>query len=60
MNWVIHDKKMRAFIAIELVDMVKAELVDFMEHVKRNRIEGLRTVDPKGVHLTLKFLRDIV
>ena len=53
-------KKMRAFLAIELVDAVKAELADFIEHIKRKRIEGLRTVDLKGVYVTLKFLRDIV
>ena len=49
----------RAFVAIELDDSVKAHIAAASEALRRERIDGLRLVRPEGVHLTLKFLGNI-
>ena len=49
----------RAFIAVELDESVKARIAHIIESLRRERIEGLRLVRPEGVHLTLKFFGDI-
>lgn len=49
----------RAFVAIELDDGVKARIASAIEFLRAERIEGLRLARAEGVHLTLKFLGDI-
>lgn len=49
----------RAFVAVELDDGVKAHIAAAIEFLRAERIEGLRLVRAEGVHLTLKFLGDI-
>jgi 2'-5' RNA ligase len=46
----------RAFVAIELSDEVKADLGRQVELLRQANLRGLRLVRPEGVHLTLKFL----
>ncbi|MAE62499.1 MAG: RNA 2',3'-cyclic phosphodiesterase [Planctomycetaceae bacterium] len=47
----------RCFIAIELDDAARADLADFMQQVN---IEGLRPTAPENLHLTVKFLGNVV
>jgi len=53
-------EEVRSFIAIELPDELKAELAQLQEKLKRGRSTGVKWVDPYGIHLTLKFLGNIV
>ena len=50
---------MRAFIAVELPDVVVDELRRALSHIQGAGIQNLRVVRPEGIHLTLKFLGDI-
>ena len=52
--------RIRAFLAIELDDTVKAALSGIVDGLRRAEIGGLRLVEPDGVHLTLKFLGDML
>ena len=52
----------RCFIAIELDDAVRGELAQLQERLRRKPFmdeRSIRWVDPKLVHLTLKFLGDV-
>ena len=49
----------RAFVAVELDERVKAHIAAAIESMRGERIEGLRPARAEGVHLTLKFLGDI-
>ena len=49
----------RAFVAAELDDSIKAHIAAAIEQLHEERIDNLRLVRPEGVHLTLKFLGDI-
>ena len=49
---------MRTFIAIELPDTVKKELVQLIDGLKSSQAD-VKWVNPKGIHLTLKFLGNI-
>ena len=49
----------RAFVAVELSDEVKAHIAAAIEQLRSEQINNLRLVRPEGVHLTLKFLGDI-
>jgi len=51
--------KMRAFIAVELPDVVLDDLRRAISHIQDAGIHNLRVVRPEGIHLTLKFLGDI-
>ena len=51
--------KLRAFVAVELDDSVKACIAAAIDFLRVERIEGLRLARVEGVHLTLKFLGDI-
>ena len=51
--------KARVFIAVELPDKAKAEIAALISAISSLRVSAARTVRPKGVHLTLKFLGDI-
>jgi 2'-5' RNA ligase len=51
--------KMRAFIAVQLPDVVLGELRRALNLMRGAEIHNLRTVKPEGIHLTLKFLGDI-
>ncbi|MBI2935954.1 MAG: RNA 2',3'-cyclic phosphodiesterase [Chloroflexi bacterium] len=53
------EQPIRAFIAIDLPEDVKKALASLIDSLKRRRVEGVRWVNPDGVHLTLKFLGDI-
>lgn len=46
-------------MAIELPEGLKKELVGLVEHLKSGGHSGVRWVDPRGIHLTLKFLGDV-
>ena len=51
--------EIRAFIAIELPESVRAQLGRIQGQLKPGHEGVVRWVDPKGVHLTLKFLGNI-
>ena len=52
--------RIRAFLAVELDETVKAALSGIVDGLRRAKIGGLRLVEPGSVHLTLKFLGDIL
>lgn len=49
----------RAFIAIELPDSVKAALSGLQERLRSGGPSPVKWVEPDGVHLTLKFLGNV-
>ena len=52
-------EQVRSFVAIELPEGLKDELVRLSERLKSGSHSGVRWVDPRGIHLTLKFLGDV-
>jgi 2'-5' RNA ligase len=52
-------EKIRSFIAIELPGEVKQALTRLQEELKSSGSLPLRWVEPKNIHVTLKFLGDI-
>lgn len=53
-------EQIRSFIAIELADELKGELARLQDKLKSGRPSGVKWVDPYSIHLTLKFLGNIV
>jgi 2'-5' RNA ligase len=49
----------RSFVAIELPEELKQELVEIVDRLSAGGQPGVRWVDPRGIHLTLKFLGDV-
>ena len=49
---------MRTFLAINLQDNVKEELIGIQEQLK-SRMQGIRWVNIQNLHITLKFLGEI-
>jgi 2'-5' RNA ligase len=49
----------RAFIAIELPDSVKAVLSGLQERLRRGGPAPVKWVEPDGMHLTVKFLGNV-
>lgn len=49
----------RAFIAIEIPSDIKTFLKDLQSRLKRNNPNSIKWVEPKNMHLTLKFLGNI-
>ena len=52
-------EQIRAFIAVELPDEVKAGLAQLQAQLKAGQQPAVKWVDPYAVHLTLKFLGNI-
>jgi 2'-5' RNA ligase len=52
-------EQIRSFIAIELPDGLKSELVQLEARLKSSEQFRVKWVDPNGIHLTLKFLGNI-
>jgi len=52
-------EQIRSFIAIELPDELKAEIKRVQAKLKSDGEAGVKWVDPRGIHLTLKFLGDV-
>ena len=52
-------EQIRSFIAIELPDGLKLALTRLQDQLKSGSQAPVKWVDPKGIHLTLKFLGDI-
>ena len=52
-------EQIRAFIAIELSEELKASLARLQELIKLGSESCVKWVDPQGMHLTLKFLGNI-
>ena len=52
-------EQVRSFIAIELPDELKAELVELEARLKLGGQSGVKWVDPYSIHLTLKFLGNV-
>ena len=52
-------EQIRSFIAIELPEALKLELAELQARLKTADPGGVKWVDPKGIHLTLKFLGNI-
>ena len=48
------DERIRAFVALELDERLRAAIAALQDRVKA--LAGLRLVRPEGVHLTLRFL----
>jgi 2'-5' RNA ligase len=51
--------QVRAFVAIELPAHVRETLAGLARSLESENIEGLRTVRPEAIHLTLRFLGDV-
>ena len=49
----------RAFVAIQIPDVVRAALAVAIAEIGASGARGVRPVRPHGIHLTLKFLGDI-
>ena len=49
----------RVFVAVELPDQVKTEFARLTSAIDSLGVRGVRTVRPRGIHLTLKFLGDV-
>ena len=52
-------EQIRAFIAIEMADAVRASLSSLQGMLRPHQHPYVKWVDPKGIHLTLKFLGNI-
>ena len=52
-------EQIRSFIAIELPDELKQELVQLEAQLKSGSPSGVKWVDPYSIHLTLKFLGNV-
>ena len=52
-------ERIRSFIAIELPPQIRAELSSLEARLKAGQHPFVKWVDPKGIHLTLKFLGGI-
>ncbi len=50
---------MRTFIAIDLPDSLKAEIANFINHIKPSLNSKINYVSKENLHLTLKFLGEI-
>ena len=53
------EKKLRAFIAVELPPAAREAVEGVIRDLRATAGDGVRWVRPEGVHLTLKFLGDI-
>ncbi len=53
-------EQVRSFIAIELPDGLKLELNQLEAKLKSGELSWVKWVDPYGIHLTLKFLGNVV
>jgi 2'-5' RNA ligase len=51
----VGEKLIRAFVALELEEAMRARLAELIETL-RDRVRGVRWVRPEGIHLTLRFL----
>ena len=49
----------RAFLAVELPEAVRAALAEVVERLRQERLQGVRAVNPESVHITLKFLGEV-
>lgn len=56
----MNNQQIRSFIAIELPDEVKAALASLQAELKLAEHTFVKWVTPEGIHLTLKFLGNIV
>ena len=52
-------EQVRSFVAVELPEELKRELIALNGRLKSGGHAGVRWVDPRGIHLTLKFLGDV-
>ncbi len=52
-------EQVRSFVAIELLDELKRELVGLVDRLRADSPPVARWVDPTNIHLTLKFLGDV-
>ena len=52
-------EQIRAFIAIEMADAVRASLSSLQGRLRPHEHPYVKWVDPKSIHLTLKFLGNI-
>jgi 2'-5' RNA ligase len=52
-------EQIRSFVAIELPDEARRGLARLRRELERNEHRFVKWVDPKGIHLTLKFLGNI-
>ncbi|HEY50874.1 MAG TPA: RNA 2',3'-cyclic phosphodiesterase [Dehalococcoidia bacterium] len=53
-------EQIRSFIAIELPDQVKTALAELQAGLQVERQPAVKWTDPYGIHLTLKFLGNIL
>ena len=52
-------EQVRSFVAIELPEELKRELIELVGQLKSGVHSGVKWVDPNGIHLTLKFLGNV-
>ena len=52
-------ERVRSFVAVELPEELKHELLEINGRLKSGGHTGVKWVDPRGIHLTLKFLGDV-
>jgi 2'-5' RNA ligase len=53
------DQEIRTFVAVELPETIKKELVRIQHDLRNPKQSFMKWVDPKGMHLTLKFLGNV-
>ncbi len=56
----MEENPLRTFIAVELPGSVKLELAKLIDALKKPRFGFVRWVNPQGIHLTLKFLGNVL
>ena len=55
----VREREVRAFIALHISEPARQALTGAIASLRADIPQGVRWVDPKGIHLTLKFLGNI-
>ena len=55
----VREREVRAFVALHVSEAARQALTDAIASLRAVIPKGVRWVDPKGIHLTLKFLGNI-
>ena len=56
---IAKEGNVRVFVAVGLSDEARQQLIDAVGRIRKEVPEGIQWADPRGMHLTLKFLGNI-